>query len=93
MGLTQPEITRYKQVSQSVKDARDGIIGVSLVAKHKSRYLYRAKLPDILGGRQKSFYNPFEACCWYNITVTKKLKDDAVLCDPLAIARQFRDLI
>lgn len=87
------DIERYRKASEAVKESREGIIGVSLVAKHKNRYLYRAKLPDLLGGGQKSFYNPFAACCWYNHTVKKKLKDDAVLCDPLAIARQFKDLI
>lgn len=93
MALKQIDIERYKRSSEAAKEARGGVIGVHFVAKRKVGCTYRAKLPDILGGGQKSFCNPFEACCWYNITVTRRLKENAVLCDPLAIARQFRDLM
>lgn len=71
----------------SVRKKQKGIIGVSFYLGGRSP-LYSCSIP----GRKDPlrFRNPVQAVAFYNQYVTDKFGKHAVLCDPLAVLKEFR---
>jgi hypothetical protein len=81
-------LTQYKTNSEYVRSTRGGVIGLT-TNKLSGNIYYVAKLPLILGNQTKNFKCPVKAAEWYNKVVSKKLKDNAVLCDIDAVKRLY----
>jgi hypothetical protein len=79
---------QYKVNTEYCKSSRGGVVGIT-TNRMGGKLYYIAKLPLIIGNKTKCFRCPVKAAEWYNKMVSKKLKDNSILCDVDAVKRLY----